>query len=105
MHSFIQILTFIFSFIYGIFFYLLARFNNFILKDKKNVTKFLITLVFIIDIVILYIYLMFKINHGYFHIYFLAILCLGFILMIIMYPKIKNKCKICVKNIKRTKIK
>lgn len=105
MHSYIQILTFIFSFFYGIFFYLLTRFNNYILNGKKSIVKMLITLVFIIDIVILYIYLMFRINHGYFHIYFLVTLCLGFIIMLILYPIIISKCKINVKKLKRSKIK
>ena len=52
MNSYVQVLSFLVSFIYGIVFYLFARFNKFILSNKNNVIKLLVTLVFVIDIFI-----------------------------------------------------
>ena len=97
MNSFIQILSFMISFLYGIFFYLLSRFNKYILENKRNLIKFFITLVFIIDIVIFYIYIMYKINNGYFHIYFITVLIIGYFLSSHFYDKLKKAIKIHLK--------
>lgn len=100
MDSYIQVLSFLLSFFYGMLFYLLTRFNYYILEKKKVFLKFLVTLVFIIDIVILYVYLMYKINNGNFHIYFCIVLILGYILMNKMYERTKKLCKKCVNKLK-----
>lgn len=92
----VQLLSFLVSFLYGIGFYLFTRFNKFMLSNKNNVIKFLVTLVFIIDVVILYIYFMYKINYGNIHPYFVVFVVLGFLFM----GKYFNKCKECVKKIK-----
>ena len=99
MTSYIQIISFLISFIYGIFFYLLSRFNKYILDNKNKLITLIITTIFIIDIVILYIYIIYKINHGCFHIYFLITVIIGFSLTNIYYYKLKNICKIYVKKI------
>ena len=93
MSSYIQIISFVVSFFYGIFFYLLTRFNRFMLSNKNNVIKFLVTLVFIIDIVILYIYLMYKINFGDIHPYFVSFVVIGFIIMSVLFEKCKDYVK------------
>ena len=99
MNSYIQLISFFVSFIYGIFFYLLTRFNRYILVNKGWFLKFFITMIFIIDIVILYIYILYKINHGYFHLYFLITVIIGYLITYVFYLKIKNICKIYVKKI------
>lgn len=101
MNSYIQILSLIFSFFYGIFFHLLVRFNKYILDKKNNIIKFIITLVFIIDIVILYIYLMYKINNGYFHIYFLFLLIIGYLLECFLFPKMLKKILYLFRKVKK----
>ncbi len=102
MNSTIQLISFLVSFIYGILFYLLTRFNKYIIENRRIVFRFIITLIFIIDIAILYIYIMYRINHGYFHIYFIFTVILGFVVTHVFYRKIKNMCKNCVnKLIKR----
>ena len=93
MSSYIQVVSFIVSFFFGIVFYLLTRFNRFMLSNKNNVIKFLVTLVFIIDIVILYIYLMYKINFGVIHPYFVSLVVIGFILMSLLFEKCKDYVK------------
>lgn len=101
MNSIVQLLSFLVSFVYGCIFYWLTRFNYGLLKDKKVTTKFIVTLVFIVDIVIIYIYLLYKINHGYFHIYFVLMLILGFSLMNVWGNKIINFCQKYVKKMKK----
>lgn len=100
MNSKIQVLSFAISFLYGIFFFLLTKFNKYIVGGKKIFFQFIVTLIFIIDIVILYIYIMYKINFGIIHPYFLMILLLGYYLTAISFNKIKKLCKICVKKVK-----
>lgn len=101
MDSYIQVVSFLLSFIHGAIFYLLTRFNNYILENKHKFFKFLVTLVFIVDIVILYVYLMYKINSGNFHIYFSIVVVLGFISMHKFYDKLKMICQKCVNKIKK----
>lgn len=103
MNSYLQLLSFFVSFGYGMLFYLLTRFNKFILSNKKYFLQFIITLVFIIDIVIIYIYIMYKINNGIIHPYFVITLIIGYILMLKLFDKCKILCKICVKKIKSLK--
>lgn len=97
MNSYIQVLSLVISFIYGILFYLLTRFNYYILDKKHNILKFIVTLVFIVDIVIFYVYLMYKINNGYFHIYFVVMVILGFMLMNKCYDFCKDYVKKLIK--------
>lgn len=77
MNSYIQVISFLISFIYGIIFYLFTRFNKYMLINKNNVIKLLVTLVFVIDMVILYIYIMYKVNFGMIHPYFVAVVLFG----------------------------
>lgn len=94
MDSFLQIQTLIFSFGYGMFFYYLAKYNLYLIKNLRIITQYLITIVFIVDSVLLYVYLLFKINHGFFHIYFFFMFMLGFCLSIVINKKIVNFCKV-----------
>lgn len=96
MNSYVQVLSFLVSFVYGLGFYLFSRFNKFMLVNKKFYVQLLITLVFVVDAVILYVYLMYKINFGVIHPYFVMVVVLGFYTMCTLY----DKCKKCVKKFK-----
>lgn len=87
MNSYIQVISFLISFIYGVIFYLFTRFNKFMLSNKNNVIKLLVTLVFVIDMVILYIYIMYKVNFGMIHPYFVAVVLIGYVVMMFLYDK------------------
>ena len=63
MNSTVQLISFLVSFIYGIIFYLLTRFNKYIIENRKIVFRFIITLIFIIDIAILYIIYLYNISY------------------------------------------
>lgn len=79
MNSKLQLITFLVSFIYGNFFYFLTIFNFKLLKKEKKWLQHLITVIYVFDIIIIYTILIYKLNHGYFHIYFILITILGFI--------------------------
>ena len=95
MNSYVQVISFLVSFIYGIVFYLFARFNKGMLSNKNNLIKFLITLVFVLDMVILYIYMMYKINFGMIHPYFVIVVLIGYVVMMLLY----DKCVVFIKNV------
>ena len=89
MNSILQLKTLIFSFFFGCIFFLLSKYNLYITKNMKIIKKYLFTFVFVIDCVLLYIYFLYKLNHGIFHIYFFIVFFLGFTLMYYINPKIK----------------
>lgn len=79
MDSHLQIITFLFSFIYGFFFFYLVKFNYLIIKNTKNFIKYLDNTLFILNCVLIYVIINYKINNGYFHLYFIITISLGFI--------------------------
>ncbi len=101
MSSNIQLISFAFSFFYGMFFCLTSKVNESLINNKKVLVKLLVTLVFIIDIVILYIYLMYKINNGIFHIYFILSLIIGYVILYLNFNKLLFWCKKCVNDLKK----
>jgi len=89
MNSYLQIVSIISSFIYGFIFYYLSIFNKYILLNKNTFIKFIITFIFILDMIFLYIYLIYKLNNGINHPYFILSLLIGYYLGF--------RCKINVK--------
>ena len=90
----IQIISFIFSFIFGGFFYITSVLNYHFITKYPKIFKYLITLVYILDIALLYILFMYKINYGVIHIYFVIVLFLGFYVASIYSKKLRKICKI-----------
>ncbi len=84
----LQIISLVYSFIYGIIFYFLVLINKKYLYDNKY--AFLIDILFIIDNVLLYFIILRYINNGVFHIYFLVMLILGYILVYYIDKKCHN---------------
>lgn len=82
MNSYVQVISLLVSFIYGIVFYILSKFNKYIISNKNNIVKLLVTTVYVVDMVIIYIFIMYKINFGNIHPYFIISLILGFALSI-----------------------
>lgn len=73
-----QIITLLFSFVYGIFFSLFVGVNYKIIYHDKKLIKLLGTFLVVIISVLLYFVLLLKINYGAFHPYCLLVLLLGF---------------------------
>lgn len=94
MSGLVQIISLGISFFYGIFFYLANKVNELMIDKKNYFIKVLVTLVFIIDVVILYIYIMYKVNNGNIHPYFIALVIIGYVVMNINYKYLKKYIKI-----------
>lgn len=72
-----QIIVLMFSYIYGFFLYYLTKFNKLITKKANKVYRSFITILFMYNIVLIYIIIIYKINNGNFHPYFFIMLTLG----------------------------
>lgn len=90
----VQIISFIFSFIFGGFFYLTSVYNYRVINKYSVFFKYLITMVYTLDVALIYILFMYKINYGVIHIYFVIVLFLGFYVTSLYRKKIKKICKI-----------
>jgi len=73
----LQVLTV--SFVYGILFSYLIKFQYKFLFNSKLFYKILITLLFVFDNCLLYFLILKRINNGVFHIYFLFMLVIGYL--------------------------
>lgn len=88
----IQILSLLYSFSYGIFFYFFSLFNDkFMTKNK--IYNVLILLCFIILNSLIYITGLYKINFGVVHIYFLIMIFLGYYFAYIIKKIVSNNVK------------
>lgn len=90
----LQLISFLVSFLFGIFFYFTSLFNHKIIKKHSIVLQYLITFVYILDISLLYILLMYKVNYGVIHIYFIGMLFLGFAFGFVYCKKLRKFCKV-----------
>ena len=74
-----QIIVLLFSYLFGLVFYPLYLLNKNLIKDCYRSSKSFITILFMYNIVLIYLICLYKLNQGIFHIYFLILLILGFI--------------------------
>lgn len=86
----IQIISLIFSFLYGILFSLLINFHYSLLFSKKKVLQVFFTFLFLLDMALLYFLIIRIINQGIIHIYFYLVLFLGFYLSFPILKKIRK---------------
>ena len=89
----IQILSLIYSFFYGIGFFLLLEINYKFLYEGKLVYRIIISFLFVIFISLLYFVILLKINSGILHIYFFLSIFTGYLSSFLIYNKliVKNK--------------
>lgn len=99
----IQLLSFFASFIYGIFFFYTNITNQKIIKRENAFLKYVITFLYILNIIILYIIIIYKINCGIFHIYFLITLIIGYIFGYLSFKKSKKYVKLLKQYFKNKK--
>ncbi len=97
----IQLISFVFSFLFGLFFYFTSLLNYKLIKKHSAVLKYIITTIYIIDISLIYILLMYKINYGVIHIYFILLLFCGFLVGWLYSKKLRKICKVIAKKLKR----
>ena len=89
----IQLLSFLVSFIYGIVFYFASLLNYQLIKGFKIWFKYIITFVYMIVISFLYLLILFKVNKGNVHIYFIIMTFIGFITAHKLLTLVKNNVK------------
>ena len=94
MNAKLQLITFIISFIYGIIFSLLTIYNFKLIAKLKVIFKHLITFIYVLDMTIIYIIILYHLNKGYFHIYFIMTVFLGFVIGLIIYKKLLSKISV-----------
>lgn len=90
MNAKTQIIVLLISYLYGFFFFYLYKLNNKIIKKTNKLYRSIITILFMYNIVLLYIIIIYKANNGNFHIYFLLMLILGFFTSIKFTKKISK---------------
>ena len=94
MQNEIQLLSFFLSFLFGILFSFLNKLNNEIISKEKKIYKIATTFLFVLNISLLYLFLMYKTNEGIIHIYFLLFVVLGYIISF-------SKVKVLIKSVKQ----
>ncbi len=90
----IQIICIIVSFLYGIFIKICNLINSTLIKNNNKYINIISNVIYMYILVILYIILIYKINKGIFHIYFIIMILLGYILMSKYVKFIINKIKL-----------
>lgn len=84
-----QIKLVIFSFIYGAFFAFLIDISYKLLNNPKIIKKILFITVFIVLNILLYFYILLKINNGILHYYSFLCIVLGFTIETMIAEKLK----------------
>ena len=77
----IQLICILISFVYGIILKVFNMIHNKIINNYNIYINIICNLIYTYIVVLLYIILIYKINRGIFHIYFIIILLLGYFLM------------------------
>ena len=89
----IQILSLVYSFFYGVLFYVLLEVNHKFIYDGRIIYRVIISFFFIILMSLLYFFALIKINNGILHLYFYMSLLTGYLLTFVIYRKIHCKKK------------
>ena len=76
----LQIKALIVSFVYGIILAYLIKLQYKYLFDKNKIRKVMVDSLFVFDNILIYFLILKYINNGIFHIYFLFLILIGFIL-------------------------
>lgn len=97
----IQLISLIFSFFYGILFYATSYFNYKMVKNCNVVLRYLISIVYVFDISLLYILLLYKINYGVVHVYFIGVLLIGYVFGWYNLKKIRKYCQMIKGKLKK----
>jgi len=89
----IQILTLFYSFLFGIFSSFLLNLNKPLLFHKNLLIKITANIFIVLDLVLIYLIILYKINYGIVHHYFILMIFLGHFLA-------NKKIKMLIKNVK-----
>jgi len=79
MDSYTQLGCLVVSFLYGIMLFWLNNLNYKILCDKNKFVNIIGSILYIINVSLIYISFLYKFNNGILHIYFVLFIILGYI--------------------------
>ena len=88
-----QILSILYSFVFGIVFFIFLEINFKLLYSGKILYRIIISFLFVIFFSLLYFLGLLKINNGIMHIYFYICLFTGYLLSFVIYNKMNCKKK------------
>ena len=89
----IQIYSLLFSFLYGIIFYILLEINYRFLFEGKIIYRIIISFLFVMVLSLVYFLILLKINNGVLHLYFFLSMFTGYLLSFVIYKKLIVKRK------------
>ncbi len=78
MNSYTQLFSLLISFGYGILIYYLNIFNKKIVCHKNIIIKVIINILYVFNMSMLYVVLLYYVNNGILHIYFVFFILLGY---------------------------
>ena len=99
-----QIIVLLFNFIYGFIIYFVSILNYRLIKNETLILKIMITFLFLVDFTFIYLAIIYKLNYGMFHIYYIIMFILGYILSINVKKRV-NKTIFSLKSIDTSKKK
>lgn len=95
MDEITQLLSFLFSFLFGFGFHILTIWHFKLTDTYATFLRYITTILFVLNIVLLYVYIMYQLNDGVLHPYFLAFVFFGFLMYSLVkkyvkFPKIRS---------------
>ena len=87
MNSYVQLISLLSSFLYGIILYYLNKLNNNIIKKKNILIKLIISFLYLFNVSLLYVSFLYKLNNGVLHIYNFLFMLTGYVLIAVKERK------------------
>lgn len=87
MNSYVQLISLLSSFLYGIILYYLNKLNNNIIKKKNILIKLIISFLYLFNVSLLYVCFLYKLNNGVLHIYNFLFMLTGYVLIAVKERK------------------
>jgi len=91
MEETLQLFSFFVSFVFGLGFHFLTDIHFNLIASYHSFFKYLSTILFMLDIVLGYLFIMYQLNEGVIHIYFLFFVFLGFFSYGFLHRNVKLK--------------
>ncbi len=87
MNSYIQLVCMIGSLLFGACLYYMNKVNTRLISNKNILIKILISILYLFNVSLLYVVLLYRINDGILHIYFVLFIIIGYIFMCVKKRK------------------
>lgn len=80
MNSYVQLILIIFSLFYGFLLFKFNQFNIKVFKNKNLLIKLIGNILYINTVTLLYLFVLYRLNSGELHIYFILLLIIGYVI-------------------------